>query len=86
MDNQTHVDVHVLQGEREMAKDCRSLARFKLGPLQGQPAGYPKIGVTFLIDAKMCIRDRLWMWGIVRRLRTIYGAGGEFCLIEKTAL
>jgi molecular chaperone DnaK (HSP70) len=51
VDNQTHVDVHVLQGEREMAKDCRSLARFKLGPLQGQPAGYPKIGVTFLIDA-----------------------------------
>ena len=51
VDNQTHVDVHVLQGEREMAKDCRSLARFKLGPLQPQPAGYPKIGVTFLIDA-----------------------------------
>ena len=51
VDNQTHVDVHVLQGEREMAKDCRSLARFKLGPLQPQPSGYPKIGVTFLIDA-----------------------------------
>ena len=51
VDNQTHVDVHVLQGEREMAKDCRSLARFKLGPLEGQPAGYPKIAVTFLIDA-----------------------------------
>ena len=33
-DNQTHVDVHVLQGERELAGDCRSLARFKLGPLQ----------------------------------------------------
>jgi len=51
VDNQTHVDVHVLQGEREMAKDSRSLARFKLGPLEGQPAGYPKIAVTFLIDA-----------------------------------
>jgi molecular chaperone DnaK len=51
VDNQTHVDVHVLQGEREMAKDCRSLARFKLGPLEPQPAGYPKIAVTFLIDA-----------------------------------
>jgi molecular chaperone DnaK len=51
VDNQTHVDVHVLQGEREMAKDTRSLARFKLGPLEPQPAGYPKIAVTFLIDA-----------------------------------
>src|ERR1700683_1085637 len=51
VDNQTHVDIHVLQGEREMAKDSRSLARFKLGPLSPQPAGYPKIAVTFLIDA-----------------------------------
>ena len=51
VDNQTHVDIHVLQGEREMAKDCRSLARFKLGPIDPQPAGYPKVGVTFLIDA-----------------------------------
>src|SRR6202050_3155292 len=51
VDSQTHVDVHVLQGEREMAKDSRSLARFKLGPLEPQPAGYPKIAVTFLIDA-----------------------------------
>jgi len=51
VDNQTHVDVHVLQGERELAKDCRSLARFKLGPIQAQPAGVPRIEVTFLIDA-----------------------------------
>jgi molecular chaperone DnaK len=51
VDNQTHVDVHVLQGEREMAKDSRSLARFKLGPMEPQPAGYPKVAVTFLIDA-----------------------------------
>ncbi|HTT76472.1 MAG TPA: Fe-S protein assembly chaperone HscA [Candidatus Binataceae bacterium] len=50
-DNQTHVDVHVLQGERELARDCRSLARFKLGPLQPQPAGLPRVEVTFLVDA-----------------------------------
>jgi molecular chaperone DnaK len=50
-DNQTHVDVHVLQGERELARDCRSLARFKLGPLQPQPAGVPRVEVTFLVDA-----------------------------------
>jgi len=51
VDNQTHVDVHVLQGERELAADCRSLARFKLGPIDPQPAGMPRIEVTFLIDA-----------------------------------
>jgi len=51
VDNQTHVDVHVLQGEREFARDCRSLARFKLGPLQLAPAGVARIEVTFLIDA-----------------------------------
>jgi molecular chaperone DnaK (HSP70) len=51
VDNQTHVDIHVLQGERELAKDCRSLARFKLGPIETQPAGLPRIEVTFLIDA-----------------------------------
>jgi molecular chaperone DnaK len=51
VDNQTHVDIHVLQGERELAKDCRSLARFKLGPIEFQPAGVPRIEVAFLIDA-----------------------------------
>src|SRR5216683_2541305 len=51
VDNQTHVDIHVVQGERELAADCRSLARFKLGPIEPQPAGLPRIEVTFLIDA-----------------------------------
>jgi molecular chaperone DnaK len=51
VDNQTHVDIHVLQGERELAQDCRSLARFKLGPITPQPAGLPRIEVTFLVDA-----------------------------------
>jgi len=51
VDNQTHVDVQVLQGERELARDCRSLARFKLGPIEPQPAGMPRIEVTFLVDA-----------------------------------
>ncbi len=50
VDNQTHVDVHVLQGERELAKDCRSLARFRI-PIPPQIAGLPRVELTFLIDA-----------------------------------
>jgi molecular chaperone DnaK len=51
VDGQTVVDMHVLQGERELARDCRSLARFDLGGIDPMPAGMPKIEVTFLIDA-----------------------------------
>jgi molecular chaperone DnaK len=51
VDNQTGVDLHVLQGERERVEDNRSLARFKLKGLEPSPAGAPRIEVTFLIDA-----------------------------------
>ena len=50
VDHQTAIDVHVLQGEREMAAQNRSLARFKLGPIERLPAGLPRIAVTFTVD------------------------------------
>ena len=50
-DNQPGVDIHVLQGEREFAKDNRTLGRFKLDGIPAAPRGTPQIEVTFDIDA-----------------------------------
>ncbi len=50
-DGQTSVDIHVLQGEREMAPDNKTLARFRLEGIPAAPRGVPQIEVTFNIDA-----------------------------------
>jgi molecular chaperone DnaK len=50
-DNQSNVDIHVLQGERQMARDNRTLGRFQLTGLPPAPRGVPQIEVTFDLDA-----------------------------------
>src|SRR5438093_1169030 len=71
VDGQTVVDMHVVQGERELAKDCRSLARFELRGIDPMPAGLPKIEVTFLIDANGILQVT------ARELRTAKAASIE---------
>ncbi len=51
VDGQVNVALHVVQGEREMVADCRSLARFELRGLPPMPAGIPQVEVEFIVDA-----------------------------------
>jgi len=55
-DNQTGIDVHVLQGERDTVEHCRSLARFTLRGLPPGPAGMARVEITFLVDADGILR------------------------------
>ncbi|ENH97519.1 molecular chaperone DnaK [Gracilibacillus halophilus YIM-C55.5] len=57
-DNQTAVDIHVLQGEREMAQDNKTLGRFQLNDIPAAPRGVPQIEVSFDIDANGIVNVR----------------------------
>lgn len=57
-DNQTAVDIHVLQGERQMAADNKTLGRFQLTDIPPAPRGVPQIEVTFDIDANGIVNVR----------------------------
>jgi len=77
VDNQTAVDIHVLQGERELVADNRSLARFKLRGIPELPAGLPRVEVQFQIDANgiLSVTAREQRTGVEQRIevRPSYG-------------
>jgi len=58
VDGQTSIKLHVLQGEREMVEDCRSLGEFHLSGIPPMPAGIPQLEVEFLVDSNGVLNVR----------------------------
>ena len=76
-DNQPSVEIHVLQGEREMSRDNRTLGRFNLEGIPAAPRGVPQIEVTFDIDANGIVSVKAKDLGTQKEQQiTITGAGG----------
>jgi Fe-S protein assembly chaperone HscA len=81
VDNQTAIEIHVLQGERELAADCRSLKRFRLSGIPPMPAGMPRVEVLLQIDADgiLTVSARELRTGIEQRIevKPSYGLTDE---------
>jgi molecular chaperone HscA len=80
-DNQTGFELHVVQGERELAKDCRSLARFTLKGIPPLPAGHARLEVSFHVDENslLLVRARELSTGLEQRVevKPSYGLTDE---------